>query len=186
MYTSFHRKKSEWMYLTLCRVFFAFYVTLDSFMMRSLLLNAIKVMVLFSGTRSRLASQTDDTHCPLFGQIFHWVHLPPVWKSHGGALLPPSTKPHLSGDPGSWLRHSVPISSPSITGAYLLRLEQAFFWTFRKKTQGQKTQAKKNSSKFSKNSSKSFKNSIICQLKTDFLLKKVLKLVYLAQKFAQT
>ena len=35
------------MYLTLCRVFFAFYITLDSFMMRSLLLNAIKVMVLF-------------------------------------------------------------------------------------------------------------------------------------------
>ena len=50
---------------------------------------------------------------------------------------------------------------------------------FEKKTQGQKTQAEKNSSK-------SFKNSIICQLKTDFLLKKVLKLLYFAQKFAQT
>ena len=56
-----------------------------------------------------------------------------------------------------------------------------FFLDISKKIQGQK-----NSSKFSKNSSKLFKNSIICQLKTDFLLKKVLKLIYFAQKFAQT
>ena len=55
------------------------------------------------------------------------------------------------------------------------------FWTFRKKLN-----AKKKSSKFSKNSSKSFKNSIICQLNTDFLLKNVLKVLYFAQKFAQT
>ena len=61
-----------------------------------------------------------------------------------------------------------------------------FFWTS-KKIQGRKNSSrKKNSSKFSKSSSKSFKNSIICQLKTDFLLKKVLKLIYFAQKFAQT
>ena len=53
-----------------------------------------------------------------------------------------------------------------------------------KKTQGQKTQAgKKLEHIFKKNSSKSFKNSIICQLKTDFLLKKVLKLIHFAQKF---
>ena len=37
-----------------------------------------------------------------------------------------------------------------------------------------------------KNSSKSFKKSIICQLKTDFLLIKVPKLIYFAQKFAET
>jgi len=59
-------------------------------------------------------------------------------------------------------------------------LRQAFL-DISKKTQGQK-----NLSKFSKNSSKSFKNSIICQLKTDFFLQKVPKLVYFAQKFAQT
>ena len=61
-----------------------------------------------------------------------------------------------------------------------------FFWTFRKKLKAKKILAEKNSSKFSKNSRKSFKNSIICQLKTDFLLKKVPKLIYFAQKFAQT
>ena len=46
---------------------------------------------------------------------------------------------------------------------------QAFFGHF------EKTQGRKNSSKFSKNSSSSFKNSIICQLNTDFLLEKDLK-----------
>jgi len=49
---------------------------------------------------------------------------------------------------------------------------QAFFWTFRKKLKAKKSQAKKNSSKFSKNSSKSFTNSIICQVKTDFFAQK--------------
>ena len=57
---------------------------------------------------------------------------------------------------------------------------QAFFFGhFEKKLEAKKPQAEKNSSK-------SFKNSIICQLKTDFLLKKVLKLIYFAQKFAET
>ena len=54
-----------------------------------------------------------------------------------------------------------------------------FFWTFRKKLKAKKTQVEK------KNSSKSFKNSIICQLKTDFLVKKLQKLIYFARKFAQ-
>ena len=54
-----------------------------------------------------------------------------------------------------------------------------FFWTFRKNLKAKKTQAEKNSSKL-------FKNSTTCQLKTDFLLKKALKLIYFAQKFAQT
>ena len=61
------------------------------------------------------------------------------------------------------------------TSIYIFRL----FWTFRKKLKAKKTQAKKNSSKL-------FKNSIIYQLKTDFLLKKVLKLIYFARKFAET
>ena len=45
-------------------------------------------------------------------------------------------------------------------------INPGFFLDISKKTQGQK------------NSGKLFKNSIICQLKTDFLLKKVLKLIY--------
>ena len=75
---------------------------------------------------------------------------------------------------------------PIKVGNYTVDLLQAFFGHFEKKIQAKKTQAKKNSSKFSKNSSKSFKNSIICQLKTDFFAKKVMKLIYFAQKFAQT
>ena len=61
-----------------------------------------------------------------------------------------------------------------------------FFGHFEKNSRPKKLKPKKNSSKFSKNSSKSFKNSIICQLKTDFFAKKVMKLIYFAQKFAQT
>ena len=63
---------------------------------------------------------------------------------------------------------------------------QAFFGHFEKNSRPKKLKPKKNSSEFSKNSSKSFKNSIICQLKTDILLNKVLKLIYFAQKIAQT
>ena len=54
-----------------------------------------------------------------------------------------------------------------------------FFGHFEKNSRPKKLMPKKNSSKL-------FKNSIICQLKTDFLLKKVLKLTYFAQKFATT
>ena len=64
--------------------------------------------------------------------------------------------------------------------------KSGFFGHFEKNSRPKKLKLKKNSSKFSKNSSKSFKNSIICQLKTDFLLQKVPKLIYVAQKFAQT
>ena len=61
------------------------------------------------------------------------------------------------------------------------------FWTFRKKnSRPKKLKPKKTLTNISKNSSKLFKNSIICQLKTNFLLKKVLKLIYFVQKFAQT
>jgi len=61
-----------------------------------------------------------------------------------------------------------------------------FFGHFEKNSRPKKLKPKKTQANFQKNSSKSFKNSIICQLKTDFLLKKVLKLIYFAQKFAQT
>ena len=66
------------------------------------------------------------------------------------------------------------IAVPGMTSKpLLLQATRLFFENF-KRTQGQK------------NSSKSFKNSIICQLKTNFLLKKVPKLINFAQKFAQT
>ena len=83
----------------------------------------------------------------------------------------------------SMLYLSISIKKPRYKRRWSL---SRLFWTFRKKLKAKKTQAEKNSSKFSQNSSKSIKNSIICQLKTDFLLKKVLKLIYFAQKFAQT
>ena len=51
-------------------------------------------------------------------------------------------------------------------------LTQAFFGLFEKNSRQKKLRPKKNSSK-------SFQNSIICQLKTYFLLKKVLKMIYL-------
>ena len=65
---------------------------------------------------------------------------------------------------------------------YLRHIFRLFFGHFEKNSRLKKLEPKKNSSKFSKNSIKSFKNSIICQLKTVFLLKKVLKLIYFAQK----
>ena len=56
------------------------------------------------------------------------------------------------------------------TGKVHLKGDQAFFGHL-KKTQGQKNSSrKKNSSKVLKNSGKSFKNSIICHLKTGVFL----------------
>ena len=64
-------------------------------------------------------------------------------------------------------------------------VKTGFFLDISKKTQCQKNSSQK-SRKYSKNSIRSSKHPIKCQLKTDFFLKKVLKLIDFAQKFAQT
>ena len=65
-------------------------------------------------------------------------------------------------------------------------LNSGFFLDISKKTQGQKNSSRKKLKQIFKKLKQIIQKLNICQLKTDFLLKKVLKLVYFAQKIGQT